>query len=42
MTWEMSSETVPDVGRIPVTDKVPMELYTLTKDITDYAWYTTR
>ncbi|KAJ8766980.1 hypothetical protein K2173_012488 [Erythroxylum novogranatense] len=39
LQWEMWSETIP--SQLPVTSKTPLELYSLTKDQTDYAWYTT-
>ncbi|KAK4754611.1 hypothetical protein SAY87_002715 [Trapa incisa] len=41
LKWEISSEVIPDADRIPVNSKTPMELYSLNKDTTDYAWYTT-
>ncbi|XP_015581880.2 beta-galactosidase 13-like [Ricinus communis] len=39
LKWEMAPEVIPT--QLKVTSKVPMELYGLTKDVTDYAWYTT-
>lgn len=37
--WEMVSETI--LSQLQVDSKIPRELYSLTKDVTDYAWYTT-
>ncbi|KAF2322731.1 hypothetical protein GH714_029786 [Hevea brasiliensis] len=39
LKWHMISEAIPT--QLKVTSKIPMELYGLTKDVTDYAWYTT-
>ncbi|CAN1307642.1 Beta-galactosidase 13 [Linum perenne] len=40
MKWEMYREVIPvDLGR---RSRRPLELYNLTKDTTDYAWYTTK
>ncbi|CAN0878842.1 Beta-galactosidase 14 [Linum grandiflorum] len=39
LKWEMAIETIP--AALKVTSSTPMELYFLTKDKTDYAWYTT-
>ncbi|KAJ9189570.1 hypothetical protein P3X46_000845 [Hevea brasiliensis] len=39
MKWEMTSEVIPT--QLKASSKIPMELYGLTKDVTDYAWYTT-
>ncbi|CAL0318934.1 unnamed protein product [Lupinus luteus] len=36
--WEVFSETIPS---LPVTQKLPAELYSLLKDTTDYAWFST-
>ncbi|XP_056169560.1 beta-galactosidase 11-like [Syzygium oleosum] len=41
LKWEMSPEIIPDTSRVPVNSKTPAELYSLTKDTTDYAWFTT-
>ncbi|KAF8033180.1 hypothetical protein BT93_D1935 [Corymbia citriodora subsp. variegata] len=41
LKWEMSPEIIPDTNRVPVNSKIPAELYSLTKDTSDYAWYTT-
>lgn len=38
----MSPETIPTVQQVPVNNKIPLELYSLLKDTTDYGWYTTR
>ncbi|CAI0445319.1 unnamed protein product [Linum tenue] len=39
LDWKMNSEVIP--VDLKVTSSTPMELYFLTKDKTDYAWYTT-
>ncbi|KAG2397979.1 Beta-galactosidase 13 [Vigna angularis] len=39
--WEVFTETIPVAKDIPVSGNVPAELYSLLKDTTDYAWYTT-
>ncbi|CAL0326899.1 unnamed protein product [Lupinus luteus] len=39
--WEVFSESIPSNERVPVSQKLPAELYSLLKDTTDYAWYTT-
>ncbi|KAF9684487.1 hypothetical protein SADUNF_Sadunf04G0123300 [Salix dunnii] len=39
LQWEMFSETIP--SNLPVDSRIPRELYNLTKDKTDYAWFTT-
>ena len=39
LKWEMAPEVI--LTQLKVTSNVPMELYGLTKDQTDYAWYTT-
>ncbi|OWM80414.1 hypothetical protein CDL15_Pgr019694 [Punica granatum] len=41
MKWEVSSEVIPDTSKISVDSKTPKELYSLNKDTSDYAWYTT-
>ncbi|PSS12101.1 Beta-galactosidase [Actinidia chinensis var. chinensis] len=41
LNWEMSQETVPKIDELSLKSKEPMELYNLTKDTSDYAWYTT-
>ncbi|XP_056164652.1 beta-galactosidase 13-like [Syzygium oleosum] len=41
LKWEMSQEAIPDTAKVPVDSKVPAEHYGLTKDTTDYAWFTT-
>ncbi|KAI3442466.1 Beta-galactosidase [Psidium guajava] len=41
LKWEMYKEVIPDAAKVPVDSKVPAELYGLTKDTTDYAWFTT-
>ncbi|KAG2703152.1 hypothetical protein I3843_06G116500 [Carya illinoinensis] len=41
LKWEMSSEPIPTVEQLPVDSKTPKELYSLLKDTTDHAWYTT-
>ncbi|KAG4973722.1 hypothetical protein JHK87_030543 [Glycine soja] len=39
--WEVYSETIPTTKQIPTHEKNPIELYSLLKDTSDYAWYTT-
>ncbi|XP_021629045.2 beta-galactosidase 13 [Manihot esculenta] len=39
LKWETISEAIPI--QLKVTAKIPNELYFLTKDATDYSWYTT-
>ncbi|KAI8554079.1 hypothetical protein RHMOL_Rhmol05G0069700 [Rhododendron molle] len=41
LKWEMSQESIPEMQQLQTTSKVPMELYNLTKDTSDYAWYST-
>lgn len=42
LQWEMYQESVPTIDNLSQKSQTPMELYTLTKDTTDYAWYSTR
>ncbi|CAA2991953.1 beta-galactosidase 13-like [Olea europaea subsp. europaea] len=39
--WEIFQENVPNMNDLPVKNKEPLELYSLTKDTSDYAWYCT-
>ncbi|CAL0334194.1 unnamed protein product [Lupinus luteus] len=39
--WEVFSESIPTFKQLPVKEKNPAELYSMLKDKTDYAWYTT-
>ncbi|KAG6779658.1 hypothetical protein POTOM_016052 [Populus tomentosa] len=39
LEWKMFSETIP--SNLLVDSRIPRELYNLTKDKTDYAWFTT-
>ncbi|RDY03751.1 Beta-galactosidase 13, partial [Mucuna pruriens] len=39
--WEKFIEAVPTDKAMPINQKVPAELYSLLKDTSDYAWYTT-
>ncbi|KAK7310538.1 hypothetical protein RJT34_08104 [Clitoria ternatea] len=39
--WEVYSEAIPTIKKLPVVNTKPLELYTFLKDTTDYAWYTT-
>ncbi|KAL5561196.1 hypothetical protein UlMin_030943 [Ulmus minor] len=41
LKWKMSAEPIPDVQQVPVNSRTPLELYSLLKDTTDYAWFTT-
>ncbi|KAL6531894.1 hypothetical protein OROMI_028257 [Orobanche minor] len=40
--WEMFKESIPTIDDLPVKDQSPKELYSFTKDTSDYAWYSTR
>ncbi|XP_019165122.1 PREDICTED: beta-galactosidase 13-like isoform X2 [Ipomoea nil] len=42
LKWEMFQETIPTIDNLPIKNLRPLELYTLTKDTSDYAWYSTR
>jgi len=42
LKWEVFTESIPNAKDIPVVLNVPTELYSLLRDVTDYAWYTTR
>ncbi|XP_031095712.1 beta-galactosidase 13-like [Ipomoea triloba] len=42
LKWEMYQESIPTVEHLPIKNQVPRELYTLAKDTSDYAWYSTR
>ncbi|KAL2476996.1 Beta-galactosidase 13 [Forsythia ovata] len=39
--WEMFQESIPTMNDLQVKSKVPLELYSFTKDTSDYAWYST-
>ncbi|XP_068483389.1 beta-galactosidase 13-like [Phaseolus vulgaris] len=41
LKWEVFTEAIPNAKDIPVVLNVPTELYSLLRDVTDYAWYTT-
>ncbi|KAK4377366.1 hypothetical protein RND71_003662 [Anisodus tanguticus] len=41
LKWEMYQEKVPTINDLSLKNKVPLELYSLTKDTSDYAWYST-
>ncbi|CAI9104745.1 OLC1v1003486C1 [Oldenlandia corymbosa var. corymbosa] len=41
LDWEFIPENLPKPDQLPLKSKAPMELYTLTKDTSDYAWYST-
>ncbi|KAE8008752.1 hypothetical protein FH972_005235 [Carpinus fangiana] len=41
LEWKMSPEVIPTVEQLPIDSREPKELYSLLKDTTDYAWYTT-
>ncbi|KAI8025515.1 Beta-galactosidase 13 [Camellia lanceoleosa] len=41
LKWEMSQESIPNIHQLPLKSKFPLELYSLTKDTSDYAWYST-
>lgn len=40
--WEMFSELIPRYKQTNIRNKEPLEQYNLTKDDSDYLWYTTR
>lgn len=42
LKWEMYQEKVPTVNELALKNREPLELYSLTKDKSDYAWYSTR
>lgn len=39
LVWEMYTETLPT--KFETKQQEPLELYDLTQDLTDYAWYYT-
>ncbi|CAL9085747.1 unnamed protein product [Musa textilis] len=39
--WQMSTDLIPTLRHASVISKGPLELMNLTKDTTDYLWYTT-
>ncbi|XP_047162343.1 beta-galactosidase 13-like [Vigna umbellata] len=39
--WEMFNEAIPTTKKMDMYQNIPAELYSLLKDTTDYAWYTT-
>ncbi|KAF8410413.1 hypothetical protein HHK36_002942 [Tetracentron sinense] len=41
LQWKMSQENIPTIGEVPIRSTSPLELMNLTKDTSDYAWYTT-
>ncbi|XP_009605185.1 beta-galactosidase 13 [Nicotiana tabacum] len=41
LKWEMYQEKVPTISDLPLKNREPLELYSLTKDTSDYAWYST-
>uniref|UniRef100_A0A5B7B076 Beta-galactosidase n=1 Tax=Davidia involucrata TaxID=16924 RepID=A0A5B7B076_DAVIN len=41
LKWEMFQESVPTFNDLPIKNKMPLELYSFTKDTSDYAWYST-
>ncbi|QCE16912.1 beta-galactosidase [Vigna unguiculata] len=40
--WEMFNEAIPTTKKMDMYQNKPRELFTLLKDTSDYAWYTTR
>ncbi|RAL48448.1 hypothetical protein DM860_005872 [Cuscuta australis] len=42
LKWEMFQEPIPSFDELPIKNQVPREFYSLTKDTSDYAWYSTR
>lgn len=41
LKWEMYQEKVPTISDLALKNRQPLELYSLTKDTSDYAWYST-
>ncbi|KAK1370335.1 Beta-galactosidase [Heracleum sosnowskyi] len=41
LDWEFYREPVPTIDALPIKNQFPLELYSLTKDASDYAWYST-
>ncbi|KAJ8572203.1 hypothetical protein K7X08_008714 [Anisodus acutangulus] len=41
LEWEMYQEKVPTINDLALKNKEPLELYSFTKDKSDYAWYST-
>uniref|UniRef100_M1A6P4 Beta-galactosidase n=1 Tax=Solanum tuberosum TaxID=4113 RepID=M1A6P4_SOLTU len=41
LKWEMYQEKVPTISELALKNREPLELYSLTKDKSDYAWYST-
>ncbi|KAK4377367.1 hypothetical protein RND71_003663 [Anisodus tanguticus] len=41
LKWEMYQEKVPTINDLSLKNREPLELYSLTKDTSDYAWYST-
>ncbi|KAK4345455.1 hypothetical protein RND71_035631 [Anisodus tanguticus] len=41
LKWEMYQEKVPTINDLSLKNRQPLELYSLTKDTSDYAWYST-
>ncbi|XP_060176196.1 beta-galactosidase 13-like [Lycium barbarum] len=41
LKWEMYQEKVPTINDLALKNREPLELYSLTKDTSDYAWYST-
>ncbi|KAL0386870.1 UNVERIFIED_CONTAM: Beta-galactosidase 14 [Sesamum radiatum] len=39
--WEMFKETIPIINDLTDRTPAPKELYSFTKDVSDYAWYST-
>ncbi|WOL18586.1 beta-galactosidase 11-like [Canna indica] len=39
--WQMYQENIPTSKQATIKSKGPLELYNMTKDTTDYLWYTT-
>ncbi|WOH03682.1 hypothetical protein DCAR_0623081 [Daucus carota subsp. sativus] len=41
LNWEFYQEPIPTFETLPIKNVIPIELYFLTKDVSDYAWYST-
>lgn len=42
LKWEIYQEKIPTIHDLALKNRDPLELYSLTKDKSDYAWYSTR
>ena len=42
LSWETYKEVIPTFDNLQLKNRSPLELFSLNKDTTDYAWYSTR